>query len=64
MELNNIAGIGPKTIDYLNRIDIYNTIDLINYYPYKYNIYNPIDINNAPDNVVITINAIIESIPK
>ena len=64
MELNNIQGIGPKTKDNLNKLDIYNTNDLVNYYPYKYNIYNPININNAPDNTTITIIGIVESIPR
>ena len=64
MEIENIAGIGPKTLENLHKIDIYNKEDLINYYPYKYNVYNPTNINNAPDNVTITINAVIESNPK
>ena len=64
MELKNIPGIGIKTIENLNKLDIYNTYDLINYYPYKYNVYNPIDINNSQDNTTITINGIVESIPK
>ena len=33
-------------------------------YPYKYNFYNPENINNATPNVTLTINGIVESIPK
>ena len=64
MELKDIVGIGPKTIENLNKIDIYNLNDLINYYPYKYNIYNPININEAPENSTVTINGKVESIPR
>ena len=64
MDLKNIKGIGEKTIKYLNKLGIYSTIDLIEYYPYKYNYYNPTDINKALDNNVITINAVVEEPPK
>ena len=64
MELKNIPGIGEKTIKTLNKINIETTKDLIEYYPYKYNFYNPENINNATPNTTLTINGIIESIPK
>jgi len=64
MELKNIPGIGEKTINILNKINIFTTRDLIEYYPYKYNFYNPENINNAIKNTTLTINGIIESIPK
>ena len=34
MDLKNIPGIGEKTIDNLNKINIFTINDLINYYPY------------------------------
>ena len=64
MDLNNIKGIGNRTIELLNKININNTEELINYYPYRYNIYKPIDLNLCSENENVTINAIIESIPK
>jgi len=64
MDLENIKGIGEKTIKYLNKLNINNVIDLIEYYPYKYNYYNPIDIENGEENSIITINAIVEQLPK
>ena len=36
MELTELSGIGPKTVQLLNKIDIYTTDDLLTYYPYKY----------------------------
>ena len=64
MDLQNIPGIGDKTIKNLNKLNIFTTNDLIEYYPYKYNFYNPTDINNATDNTTLTINGIVESTPK
>lgn len=64
MDLKNIPGIGEKTIDNLNKINIFTINDLINYYPYKYNFYNPENINNATDNVTLTINGIVDSLPR
>ena len=56
MDLSNIKGVGPKTLEHLNKLNIYTIDDLIRYYPYRYNIFHPIDINNinTDDNVVIT----------
>ncbi len=34
--LDTIKGIGPSTIDKLNKLDIYSVEDLVSYYPYKY----------------------------
>ena len=64
MELKNIPGIGDKTVTNLNKLNIFTIKDLLEYYPYKYNFYNPVDINNSIENTTITINGIIESIPK
>lgn len=64
MDLKNIPGIGEKTIDNLNKINIFTINDLINYYPYKYNFYNPSNINDTTDNVTLTINGIVESLPR
>ncbi len=64
MELNNIHGIGDATIKSLNKLNIYTITDLINYYPYRYNIYNPTNINEVKEDETITINGIVESIPK
>ena len=39
MELSNIKGIGPKTIELLNNEGIYNVKDLITTFPKKYYLY-------------------------
>ena len=63
MELKDIKGLGPKTIEALSKLEIYNYNDLIRYYPYRYNIYTPIDINTAGDDIVV-VSGIVESSPK
>ena len=64
MELQDIKGIGPKSIELLNKLNIYNTEDLITYYPYRYNIYQPVDLKKIEEENIVTINATIESTPK
>lgn len=64
MELQNIPKIGNKTLNDLHKLNIFTIDDLINFYPYRYNFYNPTNINNTQDNITITINGIIESTPK
>ena len=61
MELTKLSGIGPKTVQLLNKIDIYTKDDLLTYYPYKYNIFSfsPLCQSEDPISVYVTI----ESIP-
>ena len=64
MELMDIKKVGPKTITNLNKLGIFTIQDLIDNYPYRYNVYNPINIKDAPENTTITINATIDTEPK
>ena len=38
MDILNIKGLGPKTLEYLNKLNLYTIQDLIEYYPYRYNV--------------------------
>lgn len=62
--LNNVKGVGSKTLTELKKLNIYNIEDLLTYYPYRYNYYKPQNINIANENTAITITGTIESIPK
>lgn len=55
MNLNEIKGIGPKTIEHLNKLNIYNIDSLIRYYPYRYNIFTPskIDETTSAESTII-----------
>ncbi len=64
MELTDVKGIGPKSITLLNKLNIYTIEDLLEFYPYRYNVYKPINLENCEENTNVTINATIESTPR
>ena len=64
MNLSDIKGIGPKTLNMLNKLSIFTVNDLIRFYPYRYNIYKPSDITNCNIDDVIVVPARIISEPK
>lgn len=57
--LEDIKGVGPKTLKLLNRLGIYTVSDLVDYYPFRYNTITPTEL--VEGSVVIT--GIIESPP-
>lgn len=63
IELETIDGIGPKTKELLNKIKIYDRDDLLNCYPYRYDIIKRSDISNLNDGDKIIIDGIIEGQP-
>ena len=64
MNLSDIKGIGPKTLNILNKLSINTVNDLMRFYPYRYNIYKPSDITKCNDSDVIVVPAKIISEPK
>ena len=62
-ELESIEGIGPKTKELLSKIQIYTTEDLINHYPYRYEIIKRSNLNELKDGDKITIDGIVEGQP-
>ena len=63
MKLNDINKIGDKTLLYLNDMGIYNIDELINYYPYKYEIIKRSNVDELIDGDKIIIDGIVESNP-
>ena len=61
MDIKNLHQVGEKTSKILNKLGIFTDDDLINYYPYRYNVYN--FSNELIDNTTLIINVIIESNP-
>lgn len=61
MDIKNLHQVGEKTSKILNKLGIFTDDDLINYYPYRYNVYN--FSNELTDNSTLIINVIIESNP-
>lgn len=62
--LSNIKGIGPKTNELLNKLGIYNIDDLINYYPFRYDVLKRSNINELIQDDKIIIDGKVESIPN
>ena len=61
MELINIKGIGPKTLELLNKVNIFSIDDLVRYYPYRYNIYTPSNILDASPEETIVVTGTVTS---
>lgn len=64
MNLSDIKGIGPKTLELLNKLSIYTIDDLIRYYPYRYNTYSPSNILEIEEDTNVVISGIVTSTPK
>ena len=63
MQLSDIKGLGPKTLDYLKNININNIDDLVNYYPYRHDIIVLNDIKEAVNGQNVIIECIVDSVP-
>ena len=59
--LDEIKGIGPKTILSLNSLGIYTLDDLLNYFPYRYNVLKPVSLSTVTDDDQVLINGYIEN---
>ena len=53
--LEDIKGIGPRTIKLLNKIGINNSNDLVHYYPFRYDDIKKsnIDLLQQDDKIII-----------
>lgn len=63
MNLQDINGIGLKTVCKLNSMGIYTIDDLVNYLPYKYNVIKRSNVNNLAHGDKIIIDGVIETVP-
>ena len=61
MELTDIKGVGPKTLDHLHELGIYTLDDLLTNYPYRYDLFEPTNLTEQYDNERIAINVIVET---
>ena len=64
MDIINIKGLGPKTLEYLNKLNLYTIQDLIEYYPYRYNIIKVSNIKDIQDGEHCTIKGIVDTEPR
>ena len=63
MELENLKGIGIKSVKLLNNLGIYSMDDLVRNYPYRFDVLTKRNINDERffDNMVVE--GIVESSP-
>lgn len=62
--LEDIKGIGPKSLLALKALNLYTKDDVINYFPYRYNVYTPVKIRECSEGDTCTITGYVESLPK
>ena len=62
-DLENLKGLGKKTITELKNLEIYSINDLIEHYPYKYNLLRLNNIDEIEDGENIIIEGIVASPP-
>lgn len=61
--LENLQGIGPKTINMLNNMGIYSIKDLLYYFPYRYDILKRSDISNLSSRDKVVTSGVIDGQP-
>jgi len=62
--LNEVKGVGEKTLKLLNKLNIYNVNDLITHYPYRYDILKRSDMSASNQDDKVIIDGIIETVPS
>lgn len=62
--LEDIKGIGPKTLKLFQNLNIFTIQDLITYYPYKYKLYHPVTLDNYEEKTEVLINGYVASDAK
>lgn len=61
--VDKVKGIGPKTVQLLNKIGINTVDDLVTHYPFRYDILKRTDIKSVEDGEKVVIDGKVESIP-
>ena len=62
-ELEQVEGIGPKTRELLEKLNIYTIEDLVNHYPFRYEVLKRSKLEEIKDHDKIIIDGIIEGQP-
>ena len=64
MDLELVKGVGKVTLEYLKKLQLFTINDLIEYYPFRYNIIRIIPVKEMIENEVCTIRGIVDCEPK
>lgn len=62
MNLNDVMGVGEKTLAIFQKLNLLTIEDLITYYPFRYNVYKIGELNDSGE--VVVVNGIVEGDPK
>lgn len=63
INLNELKGIGPKTASLLNKIGILSVDDLVEHYPFRYDVLKRSDLSTVTPEDRVVIDGKVESIP-
>lgn len=63
MDVSNVKGIGPKSLQLLNKIGIYTLDDLVTHYPFRYDVLKKSDLQEVTADDRVIIDGKVESIP-
>lgn len=63
MELKDLVGVGPKTLNYLNDLGIYNMDDLVKDYPYRFEVLIKRNIDDERYYDSFVSDGVVQSIP-
>lgn len=61
MELHDVKGVGPKMLQNLKELNIFSLNDLLSYYPYRYDLFQPVTLNEDYNHERIAINVVVET---
>jgi len=64
VNLNNVKGIGDRVLTYLSKLNLYTINDLIEYYPYRYNVMKVIPLSAAVNDEIVTIKGVVHTEAK
>ncbi len=64
MDIELVKGVGKVTLEYLKKLQIFTIDDLVEYYPYRYNIIKIVPMKEVRDGETCTIRGIIDTEPK
>lgn len=62
--ITELKGVGPKTLTLLNKLGIYDTKDLLTYFPFRYDVFKRSNIYELEQDDKIIIDGIVETNPS
>ena len=63
INLSEVKGIGPKTTSLLNKLNIFTIDDLVQHYPFRYDVLRRSDLSTVTEDERVVIDGKVESIP-